>query len=236
MVDGVGKNNLPKQVDTKTVGQEMAKGGSIGGLKDSIGNLLGKSDKTKTSAEDKPMKGLGIEHNDENTNKTESGNGKVSGMVDYTVSGAADYIVSGEVSGMVEYTASGTVMGEVDYQGSVDYTPTGTVGYSANGTVMGEVDYQGSVDYTPTGTVGYSASGNVENTGMVDYKLDGTIDYTGSITGDVPADFTWEKWSNDYLEDSGTGTVGYSASGNVENTGMVDYKLDGTIDYLGPKE
>ena len=188
----------------------MAKGGFIGGLKDSIGNLLGKSDKTKTSAEDKPMKGLGIEHNDENTNKTEAGNGKVSGMVDYTVSGAADYIVSGEVSGMVEYTASGTV--------------------------MGEVDYQGSVDYTPTGTVGYSASGNVENTGMVDYKLDGTIDYTGSITGDVPADFTWEKWSNDYLEDSGTGTVGYSASGNVENTGMVDYKLDGTIDYLGPKE
>lgn len=153
MVDGVGKNNLPKQVDTKTVGQEMAKGGFIGGLKDSIGNLLGKSDKTKTSAEDKPMKGLGIEHNDENTNKTESGNGKVSGMVDYTVSGAADYIVSGEVSGMVEYTASGTV--------------------------MGEVDYQGSVDYTPTGTVGYSASGNVENTGMVDYKLDGTIDYLG---------------------------------------------------------
>lgn len=110
MVDGVGKNNLPKQVDTKTVGQEMAKGGFIGGLKDSIGNLLGKSDKTKTSAEDKPMKGLGIEHNDENTNKTESGNGKVSGMAEYSASG----IVEGEV-GMAEYS------GIQEYQADGEY-------------------------------------------------------------------------------------------------------------------
>ena len=97
-------------MDTKTVGQEMAKGGFIGGLKDSIGNLLGKSDKTKTSAEDKPMKGLGIEHNDENTNKTESGNGKVSGMAEYSASG----IVEGEV-GMAEYS------GIQEYQADGEY-------------------------------------------------------------------------------------------------------------------
>lgn len=88
-------------------------------MKDAIGNLLG--NKNKAEAEDKPMKGLGIEH---------------------------------------------------------------------------------------TGTVSYSASGNVENTGMVDYS---------------------------------TGTVGYSASGTVDYSGggvsgMADYKLGGTVDYLGPKE
>lgn len=64
-------------------------------MKDAIGNLLG--NKNKAEAEDKPMKGLGIEH---------------TGTVSYSASGTVDYSGSG-VSGMADYKLGGTV----DYLG-----------------------------------------------------------------------------------------------------------------------
>ena len=142
-INGVGANGAgPEKINSKKVGQESAKTGFVGGLKDAIGNLLngGKSD-----IKEQPIKGLSIEH---------TGTASYSGTVDYA--GTAGY------SGTVDYARG-------DDRGMVDYSGTGTVGYSGSADYSVDVthaDYEngqqvGSADYTATGTVGYG--------GTVDY-------------------------------------------------------------------
>lgn len=155
--------------------------------------------------------------------------------------------------------------GTVGFQGIQhvvqNYTHNGTVGYSHNGSVdystSGTVDYNisGTVDYSHTGVVGYQGSGVVgyQGSGFVDYSYGGVVDYGGTLTGNVPAEFTWEKWENGMLADSGsvikdvpwsgeyggsvsyggTGTAGYNYSGQVgyNYSGQVGYTANGTVGY-----
>lgn len=155
------------------------------------------------------------------------------------------------------YSGILALSGTVGYQGVQhivqNYTHNGTVGYSHNGTVdystSGTVDYNisGTVDYSHTGTVGYQGSG------FVDYSYGGVVDYGGTLSGNVQAEFTWEKWENGMLDDfgteikdvpwsgeyggsvsyGGTGTAGYNYSGQVGYTanGTVGYNASGTVGY-----
>lgn len=152
-INGVGANGAgPEKISSKKVGQESAKTGFVGGLKDAIGNLLngGKSD-----IKEQPIKGLSIEH---------------SGTVAYTAGGTADYSSTvthetwenGQQVGMADYTATGTV----------GYTASGTVGYSGSQDFSGEI-----VDPSTGETVAYS--GTAPYSGTVGYTAGGTVDYLG---------------------------------------------------------
>ena len=119
-INGVGANgNGPQKIDPKQVEQKKTLSSAIKGFAEgTIGKLLGGN---KAEAEDKPIKGLSIEH----TGTIEYTGGPVeyqaNGNVGYTANGTVDYNVSGSTG----YTANGTV----------DYNVSGSTGYTASGTV-----------------------------------------------------------------------------------------------------
>lgn len=163
------------------------------------------------------------------------------------------------------YSGILAISGTVGFQGVQhivqNYTHNGTVGYSHNGTVdysaSGTVDYtiSGQVDYSHAGVVGYSGSGVVDyshtgsvgfgGSGVVDYTYGGVAEYGGTLSGSVPADFTWEKWENGMLADSGTvvkdvpwsgdysGTISYGGTGSAgySYTGSAGYTANGSVGY-----
>uniref|UniRef100_UPI0040292F23 hypothetical protein n=1 Tax=Candidatus Scatousia sp. TaxID=3085663 RepID=UPI0040292F23 len=136
-INGVGANgNGPQKIDPKQVEQKKTLSSAIKGFAEgAIGKLLGGN---KAEAEDKPIKGLSIEH---------------SGTIEYT-GGPAGYGVTGSIG----YTHNG----QVSYQGGpVEYQANGQVGYQG-----GPVEYQanGQVEYQG-GPVEYQANGQVEYQG-----------------------------------------------------------------------
>lgn len=183
-INGVGANgNGPQKIDPKQVEQKKTLSSAIKGFAEgAIGKLLGGN---KAEAEDKPIKGLSIEH----TGTTEY----TGGSDGYGVTGSIGYTHNGQVSyqgGPVEYQANG----QVGYQGGIVGYTAGDVGYQADGTV----DYQGG------GTVGYQAGGTTvyQADGIAGYQASGSIGYTA--TGTVGYDGIWEKWENGSLVDYGT--------------------------------
>lgn len=111
-INGVGANgNGPQKIDPKQVEQKKTLSSAIKGfVEGTIGKLLGGN---KAEAEDKPIKGLSIEH---------------TGTIEYT-GGPVEY----QANGNVGYTANGTV--DYNVSGSTGYQVNGQVGYQANGTV-----------------------------------------------------------------------------------------------------
>ena len=127
------------------------------------------------------------------------------------------------------YSGILSISGTVGFQGVQhfvkDYVHNGSVDYTHNG----------SVDYTHKGVVGWNASGTV------DYSHHGSVPWNAS--GTTPSEFTWEKWENGVLDDSGTivkdvpwsanGTADYTVNGQAgwNASGTQDYTAHGTVDY-----
>ena len=182
-------------------------------------------------------------------NKAYSGILAISGTVGYQ--GVQHIVQNYTHNGTVGYTHEGTV--GYTHDGTVGYTHNGTVGYTHDGTVgyshSGSVGYSGSgiADYSHTGSVGFSGSGVADyshtgsvgfgGSGVVDYTYGGVAEYGGTLSGSVPADFTWEKWENGMLADSGTVTQDVPWSGNYSGsisyggTGSAGYSYTGSAGY-----
>ncbi len=154
-------------------------------------------------------------------NKAYSGILSISGTVGFQ--GVQHFVKDYVHNGSVDYT----------HNGSVDYTHNGSVDYTHNGSV--DYTHNGSVDYTHKGVVGWNASGTV------DYSHHGSVPWNAS--GTTPSEFTWEKWENGVLDDSGTivkdvpwsanGTADYTVNGQAgwNASGTQDYTAHGTVDY-----
>ena len=155
----------------------------------------------------------------------------------------ADYAGILQYAGTVGYQGYQKFQADYEHKGSVDYSADyehkGTVGYEAGYEHKGTVGFEAG--YEHKGTVGFEAG--YEHHGSANYTHNGSVNWNAS--GSNPSQWTWEKWENGVLEDSGTiskdvpwsanGTKDYTATGSTDYiakgtvTGSQDYVAKGTV-------